>query len=172
MNKRRTGKKCTTDDPEAAYRAALKTSLNILGYRDNTEAQVREKLSERGYTEETVNAVIEWLIAKRYLDDERMLLSAVRRLAEGRLYGKARIRQELRRKQFSPEAIASLDWDGEELAVIDFQAICLRLLQKRGGVRDEKTYAFLLRYGHSPADIRAAYRLLAEKSEGTEVETE
>ena len=35
--------------------------------------------------------------------------------------------------------------------------ICGKLLEKRGGVRDEKTYAFLRRYGHTPSDIRAAY---------------
>ena len=172
MNNRRSGKQCTTDDPEEAYRAALKTSLNILGYRDNTEAQVREKLLERGYTEETVNAVIAWLLAKRYLDDERMMLAAVRQLSLGKLYGKARIRQELRRKHFSSEAIEALDWESEELSAIDFTEICLRLLKKRGGMRDEKTYAFLVRYGHQGSDIRAAYRLLAEEMKTIEEETE
>ena len=42
--------------------------------------------------------------------------------------------------------------------------ICRKLIVKRGGARDEKTYAFLRRYGHATADIREAYRRLAEET--------
>ena len=64
-----------------------------------------------------------------------------------------------------PEILNALRWDDGELADLDFAAICLRLIRKRGGVRDEKTYAFLRRYGHSTADIREAYRRFAEEEE-------
>lgn len=163
MNNRRVRKVRISDDPEEAYRAALKTAFNIIGYKDNTVAQVRGKLLERGYAEATVSDVIEFLTAKRYLDDERMLLRTVRMLAEKKLYGKARIRRELQRKQFDPEVLVSLDFDDGELSEIDFAEICLHLIKKRGGMKDEKTYAFLLRYGHSGSDIRMAYRRLAEE---------
>ena len=153
------------DDPSEAYGKALKTAYHIVGFKDNTVAEMRDKLSSRGYGEETVEAVIEHLSAKGYLDDERMLLRAVRQMAEGKLYGKARIRQELRRKSYDPSLLASLDFEREELCDIDFAAVCYRLLQKRGGVKDQKTYAFLVRYGHSTADIRAAYRRFAEETE-------
>ena len=45
------------DDPEEAYRKALKTAMNIVGYKDNTEFTLREKLSERGYSGETVGVL-------------------------------------------------------------------------------------------------------------------
>lgn len=145
------------DDPEEAYRKALKTAMNIVGYKDNTEFTLREKLSERGYSGETVDAVAEFMKSKGYVDDSRMLVRTARSLALGKLYGKARIKNELAMKHFDREVLAALDWDCEELSDIDFAKICGKLLEKRGGVRDEKTYAFLRRYGHTPSDIRAAY---------------
>ena len=150
--------------PEEAYRAALKTALNIIGYKDNTEAQLRDKLTERGYRAETVDDVVAFMIAKGYLNDERMLYRAARLMAEGKGYGKMRIRQELRLKQFRSGLVESLDWEREELADVDFVEICRKLIVKRGGARDEKTYAFLRRYGHATADIREAYRRLAEET--------
>ncbi len=153
------------DSPEEAYRKALKTALNIIGYKDNTEGQLRDKLTERGYASETVEDVVAWMVAKSYVNEERMLYRAARLLAEGKGYGKMRIRQELQRKQFKPEILNALCWDHEELADIDFADICLRLIRKRGGVHDEKNYAFLRRYGHSTSDIREAYRRLAAEEE-------
>ncbi len=153
------------DSPEEAYRNALKTALNIIGYKDNTEGQLRGKLTERGYSPETVEDVVAWMTAKGYLNEERMLYRSVRLLAEGKGYGKLRIREELKRKQFRPEVLSSFDWDNDELANIDFAEICRKLIVKRGGVRDEKTYAFLRRYGHSTSDIREAYRRLAAEEE-------
>ena len=138
------------DDPEEAYRKALKTAMNIVGYKDNTEFTLREKLSERGYSGETVDAVAEFMKSKGYVDDSRMLVRTARSLALGKLYGKARIKNELAMKHFDREVLAALDWGCEELADIDFTEICGKLLEKRGGVRDEKTYAFLRRYGHTP----------------------
>lgn len=151
--------------PEEAYQAALKTALNIIGFKDNTEAQLRQKLTERGYKAETVDDVAAFMIAKGYVNDERMLYRTVRLMAEGKGYGKLRIRQELRLKQFPSELIERLDWDREELADIDFAEICRKWIVKRGGTRDEKTYAFLRRHGHVTSDVREAYRRLAEETQ-------
>ena len=153
----------TPEAPEEAYRAALKTALNIIGYRDNTEYRLREKLLERGYTKETVDDVVAFMLAKKYVDEERMLYRTARVLAEGKLYGKMRIRQELQLKKFRGGLVEHLDWEREELADIEFPEICRKLIVKRGGNRDDKTYALLRRYGHTSADIREAYRRLANE---------
>lgn len=152
--------------PEESYQAALKTALHILGYKDNSERMLAEKLTERGYTPETIEEVKDFLVKKGYLNEERMLVNTARSLALGRGYGRRRIVSELRRKKFEEARIASLDFESD-LEEVDFVSVCQRLIQKRGGARDEKTYAFLLRYGHSPADIREAYRRI-EKSRNEE----
>ncbi len=158
-------KKAPPNDPERACSAALKTAMNIVAYKDNTERTLRRKLAERGYSPETVGEVVQYMKGKGYLDDGRMLIRTARSLALTKLYGKLRIRSELALKGFDRGQIASLNWESEELCDIDFPALCLKLLEKRGGEHDEKTYAFLRRYGHSPSDIRAAYAALAGKRE-------
>ncbi len=157
-NRKRTRK--VPDDPARAYSAALKTAMNIVSYKDNTERTLYRKLSERGYQADTVEAVVEFMRSKGYVDDGRMLLHTARNLALVKLYGKARIRNELSLKGFDRETLDSLDWSGEELCDIDFTEICLKLLKKRGGERNEKNYAYLRRYGHTSSDIKAAYTAL------------
>ena len=162
MNNRKPRRVRIPDSPEEAYRNALKTAMNIVGYKDNSEATLRQKLAERGYAEETVDGVLGYMVAKGYVNEERMLYRTVRLLAEGKLYGKERIRQELQRKAFRSDVLAQLDWSDESLADLDFAVLCYRLLKKRGGQRDERTYAALRRYGHASSDIKKAYAMLAE----------
>ena len=141
------------DDPAEAYTAALKTALNIVGFKDNTEEQIRDKLTERGYRPETVGEVLSFLVGKGYVDETRMLERTVHLLAEGRGYGRRRIREELKRMKFRREVLEAFDgWED-----IDFVSICRKLIGKRGGARDDKTYAFLLRRGHRPEDIKNAF---------------
>lgn len=157
------------DDPEKAYAKALKTAFNILSYRDNTEKQLRDKLTGRGYSENTVDDVIEKVKQMGYLNEERMMYGMVRSFAVYKHYGKARIKRELSLKDFARDVTDSLDFDSDELCDIDFGEICYELLKKRGGVNDEKTYAFLIRHGHSSSDIRAAYKRLKEESEKEDI---
>ena len=153
-------------DPEKAYGAALRTAFNIVGYKDNTLHQLKTKLSERGYSEDTVESVCEYMVSKGYVNDTRMIFRSARSLALTKLYGKRRIMRELALKRFTNEAYDAFSFDSDELEDIDFVEVCLKLLKKKGGERDEKTYAFLMRYGHSPSDIKEAYkRLLTEKED-------
>ena len=48
---------------------------------------------------------------------------------------------------------------------MDFVSNCVKLIKKKGGARDERTYAALVRYGHSPSDIREAYKRLQNENE-------
>ncbi len=152
------------EDPEKAYAAALKTAMNIVAYKDNTLSQLREKLSDRGYSSETVDGVCSYMVGKGFINDGRMIYRFARNLAVNKLYGKKRIMAEISRKNFSSDAVENFSFDNEELEEVDFSVICLRLLKKRGGEKDDKTFAALMRYGHSVSDIKRAYAML-EKCE-------
>ncbi len=151
------------NEPEKAYIKALQTAYNILGYKDNTEGELKDKLSQRGYSEETICDVILTVKSKGFLSEDRMMIRLVRSLAETRLLGKMRIVQEVRHKGFSRCTLEGLDFNREELCDIDFENICYRLLKKKGGEKDRKTYALLVRYGHSSQDIRLAYKRLSQE---------
>lgn len=152
-------------DPEKAYGAALRTAMNIVGYKDNTLYQLRTKLTERGYSETTVNDVCEFMIAKGYINDTRVIFRFARSLALNKLYGKRRIMQELSLRHFTSEAYDAFTFDSDELEDVDFAEICLKLLKKKGGARDDKTFACLMRYGHSTSDIKEAYKRLENEDE-------
>ena len=130
---------------------ALKSAMNILAYADNTERRLRRKLAEKGFTPEAIEYAASYVIEKGYLDEYRMIDSAVRSLVKFKMYGKARVIAELHQKGFKREVIDSFDF-GE----IDFYDACRRMLEKRGGVSDEKTRAYLMRHGHSSSDIKRA----------------
>ena len=106
-----------------------------------------------------------------FLDEERMMYGMVRSLAVYKGYGRSRIKRELSMKDFAPDVISRLDFDSEQLCDVDFSDICYNLLKKRGGVKDQKTYAFLVRHGHSGSDIRQAYKRIEDEkvsdSDGT-----
>ncbi len=131
---------------------ALRSAMNILAYADNTERRLRRKLTEKGFTPEAVEYAASYVIEKGYLDEYRMIDSAVRSLVKFKMYGKARVIAELHQKGFKREVIDSFDF-GE----IDFYDACRRMFEKRGGVGDEKTRAYLLRHGHSSSDIKRAF---------------
>ena len=151
------------DSPDEAFKKALKTAFNIVGYKNNTEYDLRHKLLERGYFSETVEDVMQYMKQHGFIDDRRMLFAEIRTLALTKLYGKARIKQELLIKHFDRTLISELDWDCDEIGDIDFGQICLKLVKKRGGQKDQKTYAFLKRYGHTPSNIKKAYDDLKEE---------
>jgi len=158
-------------DKTEQLKQAIKTGLNILGYSDNTEQQVYDKLLKKGYDDDVASAAIEYLIEKRYLNEERYLKRAIVYLADNKLYGQRRIFDELRRKGFSRESLENADF-----SEIDFPENCAKLILKRrknhkAYASDEysyeeyrnelqKEYAALIRYGFSGDDIRKAYKIL------------
>ena len=135
--------------------SALKSALNILGYADNTEKKLREKLYARGYSKSAVNDAVAYLKEHRYLDDRRFLERAVEHYAKVKLYGRARIRRELFAKGFSREDIDGIDYGEFD---IDFVGLCGTRINKtasRYKSRDALTAA-LARYGYMYSEIKSA----------------
>lgn len=55
------------------YNKAKEYALRSLGCREQTEFQIRQKLQQRKYSSEIVDAVITYLKHYRYLDDQRFV---------------------------------------------------------------------------------------------------
>ena len=141
------------------HKKAVRSALNILGYADNTEKKLREKLSHKGYDPASVDFAVDYVKNMGALNDSRFIDIEVRRLAERKLYGIRRITQELFVKGFSREDIASVD-----LSELDFPALCAkRIAQLSSRYPDRrKLYAALQRYGYTSSDIRQAFEILTE----------
>jgi len=133
---------------------ARKTAVNILSYSDNTEKRLRVKLAAKGFSRESAENAVEYVISRGWLDEKKQAESAIRYLAGVKLFGRRRILQELIKRGFRRTVIDSCDFDS-----CDFAGNCKRLWEKRGNTDDERTVAFLIRAGYSGEDIRAARRM-------------
>lgn len=141
---------------EEQYRAALDAAARQLSYRALSAAALRDKLIEKGHSEDAADYAVAWLIERRLLDDAAYAESVVRSYAR-RGYGAARIRQELTRR--------GVDRGTAEAALLGYApepAQLRALLDKRlrGDVSDrkeiDKAVAALQRRGFSWQAIRDA----------------
>lgn len=120
-------------DSERCYTAAMR----ILGYRFNSEAELRRKLRSKKFEKETIDSTLERLRAERWLDDERFAAAFVRTRAQKRI-GRLRIKRELTAAGVSDEAAQravaeNLDGEREDEALAAACEKRARLLARRHG---------------------------------------
>lgn len=146
------------------YERVMQTVFRILSYRDNTEKVLRRKLKEKKYTQAEIDYAVRYAVQNGYLNEDRQLLAAVSSMARTKRYGKRRIVTELYRLGFSREAIARGIEEGcfDEL---DFAQNCRILLAKRGGELDDRTVAYLARYGYTISEMKEAKKTLDTDSD-------
>lgn len=178
----------------AAYRAILEEILNgravrralyLLERQERTERQLRVKLRQSGYPDESVEAAVAYVKRYHYIDDLRYASNYVR--LHGADRGERRLMAELLARGISKQCAeaALADGYGEEYFAesgreymgadrADERGKILVLLQKRhysfDGANERerrRTYQFLLRRGFRGADILGAMRL-AETERGLE----
>jgi regulatory protein len=106
--------------PEA--RPPLALALNLLSRRDHSEAELRRKLSPKGFSAKALDETMTRLKAAGYLDDRRFAQSfAEAAIRNGRGYG-FRLRLELSRRGISDEVIedtlAALDTEYDEITTL------------------------------------------------------
>ena len=142
---------------------AMTRALNVLGYRARAEGELRERLERAGYTDGTVDAVVERLRELGYLDDGDFARNAARE--KSRRYGPRRILVDLRHKGVDDEVARGAveeEFSGDE----EIEAAS-RAAERRynTGERSEalvrRVYGFLARRGYSAgvcAEIAKRYR--------------
>lgn len=141
---------------EAALAQAKRQALRWLRARDYSQQEMATRLRAKGFSEPIVQRTLEWLIAERWLSDERVAARLAERLEHEQPSGWQRIEQEFERRGLTPPT--TLESDEESRAV--------RALQTRFGeppaISDARTVArwfrFLLQRGFEPEVARSALR--------------
>ena len=130
-----------TDTP---YVAALK----MLGRRELSERQVRQRLARKGYGVEDIDAAIDRLEQDRSLDDERAARAMAHAETSLKKRGQLRVRQRLQAAGISP-AVAQRAIQ-ETFESIDADALLTSALRKRlrgrEQIADEAEFQRLYRY--------------------------
>jgi regulatory protein len=156
LRKRQPSRRVTSDesgDPAAAFAAAV----TLLARRDHCSAELALRLTSRGFEPETVQAAVEELRTRHYLDDERYARQFVDMHAR-RGHGPVRIRHELSDLGLSAELA--------EQSVADYgdwSALARDIRTRRFGAEPPRTWPdkarqarFLQYRGFSNDDIRCA----------------
>jgi regulatory protein len=142
---------------------ALKRALKFLGYRARSEAEVRAKLIQSGFSAKIVEPALEKLRGLKLLDDEAFARNFTRGRIENRGYGPLRLERELRRKGVAQTLIRrTLD---DAFGTEDGKERARSLLEKRfrgKDLSDAKTFSravsFLQRRGYRNSVIAEIVR--------------
>ena len=146
-----------------------KNALNWLSRRDYSEAQLCQKLRQKGALPEQLAELINWCKAEQYLDESRFLSMLVRnRARQG--YGYNYLLQECRAQKISAEQLNNCI----NALAIDWWVLASAAYQKKYGdspITDykEKTkrMAFLQRRGFSTEQIKAVFNELTNQPNRT-----
>ena len=142
--------------PESA--AELKTrALRLLARREHSRDELARKLSLHAESPEALETVLDFLVSKKFLSNERF--AEVRAHWLARKYGAAKIRQDLQARGIEDELIERVSAEGE---LDRAQAILVRKYREPAKTREEraKRARFLQGRGFSGDVIR---RLVFDK---------
>ncbi len=145
-------------------RTAYVDGLHLLGRRELSVTQLRERLLEREHDREDVDRAIELLLENKALDDARVAGAYVRTALKIKGRGRLRIQRELQmmgiEKEVAGQALA------EAFGEVDERTLIAKALQKklRGSQKIAspaeyaRVFQFLMRQGFSPAGVTAVLR--------------
>jgi regulatory protein len=147
-----------------ADRTAYVDALQMLGRRELSVQQLRDRLIEREHAREDVDRAVELLIENKALDDARVAGADVRTALKIKGRGRLRIQRELQRmgipKEVAAEALA------EAFGEVDERTLITKALQKKLRNNQKiatpaeyaRVFQFLMRQGFSPAGVTAVLR--------------
>jgi regulatory protein len=152
------------EDPDSSN-AAYVRALRWLTARELSEAQVRSRLAEKGYTEIAIKPALERLIRNRTVDDRRAATAVARTEARVRRHGPHRVMGKLIAmhidRDLARDVVRELFGEEDEDALIR-AAIERRLRGAADRLKDpkerQKLIAYLVRQGFSASAASTAIR--------------
>ena len=152
------------DDPDSS-KAAYFRALRWLTARELSEAQVRARLAEKGYTDNAIKPAVERLLQDRTLDDRRAATAVARTEARVRRHGPHRVMGKLMSMQIdrdlAKDIVRELFGEEDEAALLE-KTLEIRLRGNPERLTDprerRRILAYLVRQGFSAAAASAAIR--------------
>ena len=145
-------------------RTAYVDGLQMLGRRELSVKQLRDRLLEREHDREDVDRAIALLRENRALDDARVAAAYVRTALKIKGRGRLRIQRELQQMGIEEEIAAQAL--AEAFGEVDERSLIAKALEKklRGNkqiaspAEYARVFQFLMRQGFSPATVTAVLR--------------
>lgn len=145
--------------PGANSKTCLNTALRILARRDHSCAEIKQKLSARGFQDAHIKAVVAECLRLSYLDDHRFALGCLNRLRH-KGYGSRRIHQALRAKGISEGLIEETFEKHYPLReqLEDCRKVLENKVRKTAVPKQQQIYRFLLQRGFAASHVADAIR--------------
>lgn len=155
------------------YIKAQDAAVYYVGYKGRTEQEVRRKLKQKNFSEETVERVVEFLKKYHYVDDKKFCEAYIRESMNQKPKGKAYLKMKLIEKGIETTVIEeALEESGME--EIEGAKKLLKKKLKNFQYVDEKTklkaFASLQRKGYPYSVIKEAYQSCIEEEEVQQTE--
>jgi regulatory protein len=152
------------EDPDSS-KAAYFRALRWLTARELSEAQVRSRLAEKGYSDTAITPAVERLLQDRTLDDRRAASAVARTEARVRRHGPHRVMGKLMAmkidRDLAKEIIKELFGEEDAEALLE-KTLEIRLRGHAERLQDprerRKILAYLVRQGFSASAASAAIR--------------
>jgi regulatory protein len=157
------------DDPDSS-KAAYSRAVRWLTARELSEAQVRARLAEKGYTDIAITPAVERLLQDRTLDDRRAATAVARTEARVRRHGPLRVMGKLMAmridRDLARDIVRELFGDEDEEAMLE-KTLEIRLRGNAERLKDprerRRILAYLVRQGFSLAAASAAIRTKSKR---------
>ena len=149
------------DDPEVPQLVTARNiALRSLAARARSEAELRQKLADRGVDAEAIDEVLAGLIREGLIDDRRLAADLAQTLQESKKMGPVAVRQALVKRRISrvivDEVVASLD--AVEMDTLEELARSrMRVLEGLDrDVQVRRLVGYLARRGYQGSDVYRA----------------
>ena len=135
-------------------------ALKLITFRDRTQKELRDKLTQKGYDEKTVEDVIAFLEEYGYINDFKYSQHFINDCINLKKWGKIRIRSELLKRGVKRDVFESIleeaFIDGSDVTLIN--QIVTRFKNSDLGNIKERTriFNFFLRRGYNAEEIKGA----------------
>ncbi len=135
---------------EDERRRARKAALGMLTYGDNSRRRLYGKLCRKGISAAIAEQTVADMVSEGLLIEERQLESAIRSLAEHKLFGPYRIMADLLSKGYKSEQVKNALREAIDRADLDFSENAKKLIAKKLGENpsDEEKRKLLFTYGY------------------------
>jgi len=128
--------------------SAYVDGLRMLGRRELSEAQVRQRLARKGHEADAVDRAVDRLRAERAIDDARVAEAIAHTETTVRRRGKLRVRRQIEQAGIAPatarNAIDSVFDAIDDAALLE--AALAKRLRGRDGIADEREFRRLFRF--------------------------
>ncbi|MDB5052010.1 MAG: RecX family transcriptional regulator [Bacilli bacterium] len=147
---------------------ALMEALRFIGRRPRSQKEVKHKLREKGYEDETIQITVQKLIEQKAIDDEQFAALWTEHRIFSQNKGRRWVQQELQQKGLSKEhilgAMANVDEEAEYQAAYDTAKKKWSTLNGESYERTRKLVSFMLRRGYSNQIVSSIIKKLTGES--------